>query len=139
MPETTKKSNKTVGLVLGILAALILIFAGVYYFFGPKTVEGDKTVTIEVIDNEEKTTTYTVHTDAEFLHGAMEDAEGLTFSGGNGQFGLMIDTINGIRADFNKDGAYWSFYVGDEYCMSGIDEQPIEDGGIYRIIYTPAN
>ena len=48
----------------------------------------------------------------------------------------MINTVNGETADFNTDGAYWSFYVNGEYCNYGISEQPVEDGDAFQIIYT---
>jgi hypothetical protein len=68
----------------------------------------------------------------------MDEADGLTYSGTEGQYGLMVDTVNGIRADYNLDGAYWSFYVNDSYCNYGISEQPIEDGDVFAIVYTLA-
>ena len=78
----------------------------------------------------EKNTTYELKTDAKYLKEAMDEAEGLEYSGTEGQYGLMIDTVNGVRADYTLDGAYWSFYVNDEYCNYGISEQPIEDGDV---------
>ena len=50
----------------------------------------------------------------------------------------MVDTVNGILADYNTNGAYWAFYLGDEYCNYGIDQQPVQDGESYRIVYTVA-
>lgn len=120
------------------LAAFVLLFAGIYYMFREKPVEGTKSVTIEVINQLSETESYRLITEAEFLRQAMEEADGLTFSGAEGGPGMMVDTVNDVRADYNLDGAYWSFYVNGEYCNYGIDEQPVEDGDVFSIVYTPA-
>lgn len=86
-----------------------------------KTQEGNKTVTIEVVDDKGKETVYKVNTDAEYLLGVMKDAEkeGLTFHGEEGDMGMTIDTVNGLKADFNEGAEYWAFYVNGEYCNYG--------------------
>lgn len=139
MTETTKKSNgKKIALAVAVLAVVVAVFAIVYVNFKPKAVEGAKTVTIEVVDNNETSTVYEVHTDAEFFQQAMDEADGLTYGGTESEYGLMVDTINDIRADYTEDGAYWAFYVNGEYCMYGIAEQPVLDGEAYQIVYTLA-
>lgn len=128
------KNKKVIGIV--IIVALIAVFALVYTKFSEKPVEGSKTITIEVINPAEESTTYELKTDAQFLQQAMDEAEGLTYEGTDSEYGLMINTVNGETADFNTDGAYWSFYVNGEYCNYGISEQPVEDGDAFQIIYT---
>lgn len=137
MKETKSKTGK---IVLGvvILAALIVAFALIYTKFSPKPAAGAKSITIEVVDDQADTTSYDVNTDAEFLRQAMEETEGLTFGGAESEYGMMVDTVNGIRADYNEDGAYWSFYLNDDYCNYGIDTQPVTDGDRFSIVYTPA-
>jgi hypothetical protein len=44
--------------------------------------------------------------------------------------------VNDVTADYNADGAYWAFYVDGEYCQYGIDQQPVNDGETYAIVYT---
>jgi len=136
--ENTKKSNKKV--VIGIITLVVLIaaLAVVYFAFSAKPVAGSKTITIEVVDKAQETDVYGVTTDAEYLRQAMEEADGLTFSGTESEFGLMIDTVNGERADYTLDGAYWSFTVNGEYSNNGIDTQPVMDGDTFTIAYTPA-
>lgn len=65
----------------------------------------------------------------------MEEADGLEFSGTESEYGLMVETVNGVTADFNVDGAYWSFYVNGTYCNYGVDSQPVEDGDAFQIKY----
>lgn len=136
--ENAKKSNKKV--VIGIIALVVLIaaLAGVYFAFSAKPVEGSKAITIEVVNGAQESTVYDVQTDAEYLRQAMEEADGLTFSGTESEFGLMVDTVNGERADYTLDGAYWSFSVNGEYCNYGIDSQPVLDGDAFAITYTLA-
>ena len=92
-----------------LAAALVLLLAAalafVYVTFREKAVEGSKSITIEVIDNAAKSTVYSLKTDAMYLLQAMEEAEGLTFVGEEGPYGLMINTINGVTADYNVDAA----------------------------------
>ncbi len=143
MTETTKKNNKNtlkIALGVGALVVLVAVFALVYGKFSAKPVAGEKTITIEVVDDTATSTVYEINTDAEFLRQAMEKAEakGLTFSGAESEYGLMVDTVNGIRGDYALDGAYWSFYINDEYCNYGIDTQPVTEGDAFSIVYTLA-
>ena len=48
----------------------------------------------------------------------------------------FFDTLNGIKADWNKDQAYWAYYQGDEYMMVGVNDTNISDGDHYRFVYT---
>ena len=134
----SKKMNKKVVIGIAALAAAVALLAVVFFVFREKPVEGSKAITIEVVDNEQKNTAYDVKTDAEYLRQAMEEAKGLEFSGTESEYGLMVTTINGVTADYNVNGAYWSFYVNGGYCNYGIDTQPVLDGDVFRIEYTPA-
>ncbi len=132
-----KKQTK---IIIAIVASVLLIAAmvGAYFAFAPKAEEGAKTVVIEVMDKDGEITTYEVHTDGEYLIDVMNDAKklGLTFEGEEGQYGFTVHTVNGLKADFNVDSSYWSFYVNDEYCNFGVSEQPVADGDTFSIRYT---
>ena len=130
------KSKKI--LAVALVAVLIAALALVYVAYSEKTVEGMKHITIEVVMADETSTVHEVDTDGEYLIDAMKAAEGLTFEGEEGMYGLSISTVNGVRADYTLDGAYWAFYVGGEYCNYGVSEQPIEDGDEFSIVYTIA-
>lgn len=133
-----KRMDKKVIIGAAVLAAAVVMMAAGFFLFREKPVEGSKAIVIEVVDNEQKTVTYNVKTDVEYLRQAMEEAEGLEFSGAESEYGMMVDTVNGITADYNVNGAYWSFYVNGGYCNYGIDTQPVQDGDTFRIEYTPA-
>ncbi len=103
------------------------------------TAEGSKNIIIEVKDSEGNVTTYEVTTDAEFLRQAMDEAEGLTYSGTDSEYGMMVEVVNDEQAIYTVDNAYWAFYVNGEYGQYGIDSQPVEDGDTYSIVYEAAN
>ena len=76
----------------------------------------------------------TYHTDAEYL-GEVLLAEGLV-EGDESEYGLMITTVDGEQAVYETDGAYWAFYVGDEYASLGVDQTPIAEGDSFSLVYT---
>lgn len=94
--------------------------------------EGAKTFTLAV-EMEEKSITLTVKTDAETVGAAL--LEHGVIAGDEGPYGLYVKTVNGVRADYDKDGFYWAFYVGEEYAMQGIELTPIDENAAYRLVY----
>lgn len=131
-----RKTNSKIWIGAGVLAAAVALMGILYFVFRPKPVEGSKEITIEVVDHEAENIVYSFKTDAEYLRQAMEEADGLEFSGAEGEFGLMVTVVNGVTADYNVNGAYWAFYVNGDYCKFGIDMQPVMDGDAFRIVYT---
>lgn len=135
-----KKMNKKVVLGLAALVAVIAIFAVVFTVFREKPVEGSKAIVIEVVNKAGESTEYEFSTDAEYLRQAMEEAQeagiGFSFAGDESQYGLTIHTVNGEKADFNTDSAYWSILVNGEYGQNGADSQPVEDGDEFSFVYT---
>ncbi len=130
------KSGRKGLIAVLILVVLIALFAVIYTVMSPSASRGSKSLTIEVIDNEGVTTSYSIKTDAEYLRQAMDETEGLTYEGTESDYGMYVETVNGVTADYNTDSAYWAFYVDGEYCNYGIDSQPVNDGEVYTIEYT---
>ncbi len=144
--------KKIIGIVAIILVAILMV--GVFFVFGrPKSVNKsdeapvtdadsilflEKSIVIKVIGKDSQQTEYEISTHAEYLSQAMDEAQGLTYSGTDGAYGLMLEEINGQRAIYEEDGAYWSILVDGEYGMHGVDTQPVEDGVEYSIVYTLA-
>lgn len=143
MPEATnagnnKRNGTKTALAAAVLVVLAAVFGVVYLHFAPKAVAGTKEISIEVVDDNAVSEIYKIHTDARYLRQALEETESLTVEGTESAYGLMVETVNGVTADYNANGAYWSFYLNGEYCNYGIDQQPIENGQAYRIVYTLA-
>ena len=49
-----------------------------------------------------------------------------------------IKEVDGEKAVYEEDNAYWGFFVGEEYAQLGIDQTPAEDGAVYKLEYTRA-
>ena len=130
-----KQMNKKALLGVTAVVVLVAIMGILYSVFREKPAEGSKEITIEVVNQAKESTIYEVHTDAEYLQQAMEEAEGLEFEGYDSEYGSTTTSVNGEVADFNVDASYWSFYVNGEYCNYGISSQPVEDGDAFQIVY----
>ena len=108
-----------------------VLWASALYAADTELGEGAKTIRFECTAGN-KTVAFTVHTDAEYLRAALEE-NGL-ISGDESEFGLYVKAVNGISADYDADGYYWSLYVGGEYAVSGVDTTPVTDGGEYAFV-----
>ncbi len=93
--------------------------------------KGATQFTLTVVDVEGKEVTAQINTDKATVGEALIEL-GLV-AGETGDCGLMITTVNGTTLDFNKDGKYWAFYIGDEYAMTGVDQTDITAGATYML------
>lgn len=127
----SKKSLLAIPVVAFAIIAMLFIYAK----NKPEVTEGTKSIGITVIDNEGGENQYFIGTDAQYLREVMDELseKDFTYSGEEGSYGYYVDTINGIKVD-NKT-AYWGFYVNGEYCLYGIDSQPVNDGDVFEIVY----
>ena len=133
--EKNKLGGKKIILGIAILVVLVVGAIFAYKTFSPKPVQGSKSITVTVIDDKGNNTTYENKTDAEFLLDALEEIEGLTIEGDESEYGLFVKTINGVTADYDANGAFWSFSVNGELCNNGIETQPVYDGDSFEISY----
>lgn len=97
--------------------------------------EGSKTITVDVIIDDNKLT-FTLKTDGATLGDALVDTK--LVEGDQGDYGLFITHVNGIRADYNLDGAYWSINQNGQALMSGADSTNISGGESFELVYTKA-
>ncbi len=95
--------------------------------------KGETTVEVEV-KVEDQSVTFTVNTDKKTLGDAL--IEHKLIEGDQGAYGLYVKRVNGIRADYDKDGAYWGLFKNGEMCMNGVDATQIADGEHYELVYT---
>lgn len=95
--------------------------------------KGAVTVKIKVVA-EDKSVTFTVHTDKDTLGAALLETE--LVQGDESEYGLFIKFVNGIEADYDKDKAYWAISKNGEYLMTGADSTAIADGENYELTYT---
>ena len=133
MKKTTKIIISVVA-VVAVVCALLLV----YKALAPKAQSGSKAITVEVTDKDGQVKSYDVRTDAEYLSQVMDElsaAGDFSYEGTNGDYGLYITAINGVTADYDTDGAYWSIMVNDEYGQYGADSQPVADGDKFGFVY----
>lgn len=128
------KKDKRPLILLGLLAVLTLLFLGIYMNTRPAVVDGIKTITVEVIHQDASSKVFTYETQAEYLGDALQ-AEHLV-QGEEGAYGFYITEVDGERAVFEMDGAYWALYREDAYATTGIDQTPITDGDVFSLVYT---
>lgn len=95
--------------------------------------EGKTTVKIEV-KAEDKSVTITVHTDKDNLGAAL--TENKLVEGDQSEYGLYIKVVNGIKADYDTDKAYWAISKDGEMTPTGADSTKIADGEHYELTYT---
>lgn len=91
--------------------------------------EGETKFTFTVTDLEGKEAVFKINTDKKTVGEALLDLE--LIAGDESEYGLYVKTVNGTTLDYDKDGAYWAFYVDGEYATSGVDTTDIVAGTTY--------
>jgi len=132
-----------------VIAALVVLWKTTRPELGGKDADKENPVTgsgeAEGDSQEETFTVIVVHADGSektFTY-AYEDVylgqvlqEKVLVEGTQETYGLYMKVVDGERAVYEDDGAYWAFYVGDAYAMLGIDQTPITVGEVYKLVYT---
>ena len=125
--------------IISLLLVLTLTAAACMSFVGcekPKGNNDEKTITVTVIDDKGEKTVFTITTNSPNLRGALEQEK--LVEGDESEYGLYVKVVNGLRADYDKDGAWWGFYKDGVMLPSGIDDTVISDGDKYEIKYEKA-
>lgn len=91
--------------------------------------EGEVKFMLDVTDKDGVVTNFEIHTDKKTVGEALVEV-GLV-EGTESEYGLMIDTVDGKKLDFNKDGMYWAFLIDGEYAQTGVDSTDVVDGTTY--------
>ena len=90
------------------------------------------TITFTVVDKDGEKNDFVIKTTETTRRGALDQEKLIEIEDG------MVYVVNGIRADYNLDSAYWALYIWDEMAMVGVNDIEITDGATYSFIYTPA-
>ena len=96
--------------------------------------EGEKQFDFYVTDADGKIAKFVIKTDKKIVGEALIDVK--LIEGEDGPYGLYVKKVNGITADYDVDGSYWSLEKNGEYNMTGVDSTKIADGEHYEFIYT---
>ncbi len=120
-------------ILLILSACLLLSFCACELDKGDNS---EKTITVTVIDDKGESTVFTITTNSPNLRGALEQEK--LVEGEESDLGLYVKVVNGLRADYEKDGAWWGFYKDGKQLPAGIDNTVIADGDRYEIKYEKA-
>ena len=124
--------NKKLIIALIAFVAIIGIVAGIWFATRPKAEEGSKAFTVIVVHADGSQKTFEYKTDGDYL-GPVLVEKGLIKEGSSPG---MYDIVDGEKADYSVNQSYWGFFVGDDYAMQGMNDTPITDGAVYKLVYT---
>ena len=93
--------------------------------------EGAATFKLTIVDKEGVTHPYLIHTNVGMVGEALIELD--LIDGEQGPYGMYIKSVLGQVLDYETDGMYWSFYVGDEYALTGVDQTPVEHDAQYML------
>lgn len=96
--------------------------------------QGETAFTFVVSDKEGKEFHYAIETDKKTVGEALLELE--LIDGDEGPYGLYVKSVKDITLDYDKDGMYWAFYIGEEMAPTGVDMTEIEQGATYRFVAT---
>jgi len=154
------KNKKTI-LALIALVAVVGIMAGIWFATRPRpesdskdtqpqtqapTGESDptdpsedptqptfaKNFTVIVVHSDGTEKTFTYGTNADYLGPVLVEKGLVVESDSPGLFNI----VDGETADWNVDQSYWSFYIGEEMAMYGMNDAVIHDGDVFKLVYT---
>lgn len=122
--------------ILIIAAVVLLLIAGALLLIEgskkPVPIEGSKTITVTVIQEGVENKVFTIHTDAEFLRGALEQEK--LIEGTESQYGLFVTTVDGVTADESLR-QWWCLNDGEGNMLdTGVDSTPIADGDAFQFV-----
>ena len=124
--------NKKSIIAIVVLVLFVAVAAACWFAFAPDSVEGSKTITVDVTHKDGTTNTFEIHTDAEFLRGALEQ-ENLV-AGEESEFGLYMLTMDGETVD-EANQEWWGYTKSGEMVNYGVDTCPIADGDHYEFTF----
>ncbi|MBE6984026.1 MAG: DUF4430 domain-containing protein [Ruminococcaceae bacterium] len=93
--------------------------------------EGATAFTLCVIGTDGKEQQFEIRTDETTVGDALTKVG--MIEGEQSDYGLYIKTVNGETLDYDTDGKYWAFYIGEEYAMTGVDSTEIVEGQTYTL------
>ena len=129
--------NKRNWIVLIALVVVVALLVGVYFITRPRGNDDMKNFTVTIVHKEGDPKVLQCTSDAEMV-GDYLQAEGIV-KGEMGAYGLYIHEVDGERAVYEEDGAFWAFYVDGEQSLTGVDQTALEEGKNYELRYEVYN
>ena len=129
--------NKKLIAIVVALALVVAALAVAYFVTRPQATEGTKSFTVEIVHKDGTKKTLELKSDKEFLGDALDEQGLIEYD--DGQYGKFIKKVDGEKAVYEEDNAYWGFFIDGEYAQLGVDQTPIEEGKVYQLAYTDAS
>jgi len=96
--------------------------------------QGDTLFLFECTDGTQTTAAWNVRTDETTVGKALLGV-GL-IAGEPSDMGLMVQEVNGLKADYEADQSWWAFYIDGEMAVTGVDATDIDPDKTYAFVYT---
>ena len=130
------KKRLLTGFMVALFIALAVLTAGCNKADDSSSTVGEvKEISVTIVYKDKTEKTIDIETKAEFLGDALFE-KGLTkedeYKSG------FYTYIDGIRADYNEDKAWWCVTKGGEMTTKGMNELTLEDGDNFEITHTPS-
>lgn len=113
-----------------ILAVVMALFLGIWWFARPQASAGEKNLTVQVIHGDKSNRVFEISSPAEYLAEALTENE--IVQGEEGPYGLFILTADGETVD-DANQEWWCITRGGESLTTGASETPIADGEQYEL------
>ena len=136
MKNTIFKRFLPRAVVLVMVAVMIFSLAscGIKQADTPDTTGGAATISVTVTHGDGTSKVFNIETrEGATLRSALESVD--LISGDEGQYGLYVKIVDGERADYDADGAFWGFYQDGQYMMDSVDLAKVKDGDAFEIRY----
>lgn len=129
-----KKKGLIVALSI-VLVVIIAAFAALIIKEKDNVQTGEKTISVTIVNKDKTQELFKISTDAENLGDALLERNLVTEAEHKTGY---YTVINGIRADYTLDKAWWCFTQNGEMTTVGANDLPIKDGDSFEITHTPA-
>ncbi len=127
----SKNKKIIIGAAALVVAAAVMFAA--WYFTRPKTVDGQKDITVTVVYADKSDDKFEIITQQEYLRGALEEKN--LVKGTESETGLFITEVNGVKAN-DENMEWWCITKSGEQVNTGVDSTPINDGDSFEITLT---
>ena len=128
--------KKLLAIVMCVVMLLSMVACSAKKEETPETGAEKMSFTVIVVHKDGTEKTFTYETNEKYV-GPVLEADGL-LKGNEGPYGMEITEVDGEKAVYSEDGAYWAVYEGEEYALQGIDTTPVKEGQVYKLVWTAA-
>ena len=127
--------KRNIIILISVLAVIILALGIVFMSaLSEKNEQGtEKTITVTVDYGNGTSDEYTLKTEAKYLSDALK--ENKMIEGENGNYGIFITTVNGVKADDSKK-QWWKVTKSGEQLLTGVSSIEISDSEKYELTLT---